>query len=62
MDYDARWIGNELQVINMNGQVLIRKMIKSKVETIDIYKLQPGLYFVKAEKEGERIMQKFVKQ
>ena len=62
MDYDARWIGSELQVINMNGQVLVRKMIQSKVETIDIQKLKPGLYFIKAAKDGERILQKFVKQ
>src|SRR5690606_37772064 len=62
MDYDARWIGNELQVINMHGQVLIRKMIQSKVETVDIHKLHRCVYFIKAEREGERMMQKFVKQ
>ena len=62
LEYDARWIGKELQVINMHGQVLIRKMIQAKTMNIDIHQLQPGLYFVKAEKEGERMVQKFVKQ
>ena len=62
LEYDARWIGKELQVINMHGQVLIRKMIQAKTMNIDIHQLQPGLYFVKAEKEGGRMVQKFVKQ
>ncbi len=62
MQYDARWIGKELQVINMHGQILIRKMIQAKTMNLDIHQLKPGLYFIKAEKEGERIMQKFVKQ
>lgn len=62
MQYDESWIGKELQVINMHGQILIRKMIQAKTMNINIQHLPSGLYFAKAEKNGERIMQKFVKQ
>jgi hypothetical protein len=61
MDYDARWIGKELKVFNVTGQLQIRKMITSKIQKLDVSNLKPGIYFISAEKEGEKMLQKFVK-
>lgn len=61
MDYDARWIGKELKVFNVTGQLQIRKMITAKTQKLDVSNLKPGIYFISAEKEGEKMLQKFVK-
>jgi hypothetical protein len=61
MEYDARWIGKELKVFNVTGQLQIRKMITSKIQKLDVSNLKPGIYFISAEKEGEKMLQKFVK-
>ncbi|MDP4262349.1 MAG: M43 family zinc metalloprotease [Bacteroidota bacterium] len=62
ISYDIRWIGKLISLFNMNGQLVIQAPITSKVQTIDISKLKPGLYFISAKKEdGSYIKQKFVK-
>jgi hypothetical protein len=61
VEVDARWIGKDLQVINITGQVQLKTTIISKVQKLDISKLQPGLYFIRAEKQGEKIIEKFIK-
>jgi hypothetical protein len=61
IEYDARWIGKELRVFNINGQLEIRKMITSKIQKLDVRNLKPGIYFISAEKEGEKLLQKFIK-
>ncbi len=60
-EYDERWLGKELHVIDMSGNVLIRKIINKKIQKIDITRLMPGLYYIRAEKDGEKIIKKFVK-
>jgi hypothetical protein len=61
VESDTRWVGKELQIINITGQVQIRKTISSKTQKLDISQLKPGLYFLRAEKQGEKIMEKFIK-
>jgi hypothetical protein len=61
VESDTRWVGKELQVINITGQVQIRKTISSKNQKLDISHLKPGLYFIRVEKQGEKIMEKFIK-
>jgi hypothetical protein len=61
MEYDARWIGKEIMIVNIAGQVQIRQTITSKVQRINISALKPGMYFIRSNKEGEKMMQKFVK-
>jgi hypothetical protein len=61
MEYDARWIGKELKVFNITGQIEIRKIITSKIQKLDVSHLKSGIYFISAEKEGERMLQKFIK-
>lgn len=61
VQYDERWVGKQVQVINLTGQIQLSKAISSKVEKLDISQLKPGIYFLRAEKNGEKMMQKFVK-
>jgi hypothetical protein len=59
--YDERWVGKQIAVINMMGQVQLKKIIGTKIEKVDVSKLKPGIYFIKGNKDGEVMMQKFVK-
>jgi hypothetical protein len=61
LEFDTRWVGKEMQVINISGQVQLRKTILSKVQKLDVSQLRPGVYFIRAEKEGEKIIEKFIK-
>ncbi len=61
VESDTRWVGKELQVINITGQLQLKKTISSKIQKLDISQLKPGLYFIRAEKPGEKIMEKFIK-
>ena len=61
MEYDERWVGKQLQVIDITGKIQIVKTITSKVQKLDISQLAPGVYFLKSEKTGEKMMQKFIK-
>jgi hypothetical protein len=61
IEFDTRWVGKELQVINISGQLQFKKTITSKIQKLDISQLKPGLYFIRAEKQGEKIMEKFIK-
>ena len=61
VESDTRWVGKELQVINITGQLQLKKTISSKNQKLDISQLKPGLYFIRAEKQGEKIMEKFIK-
>lgn len=61
VEFDTRWVGKELKVINISGQTEMRQMISAKIQKLDISRLKPGLYFIKAEKDGDKIIEKFVK-
>jgi hypothetical protein len=61
LDYDERWKGKELQVLDMTGKVLIRKIISSTKQQVDVSRLVPGVYFIRAENAGEKVFTKFVK-
>ena len=61
VEFDTRWVGKELQVINITGQIQFRKTIGSKIQKLDISHLKPGLYFIRAEKQDEKIIEKFIK-
>jgi hypothetical protein len=60
-DYDGRWIGKKLQILDMSGRVVLNKTIGSKIETIDVSRLNAGVYFIRAEKDGEKLSTKFIK-
>lgn len=60
--YDIRWIGKMMSILNVNGQLVMKAPINSKIQKISISKLKPGLYFISAKKDdGSFIKQKFIK-
>jgi hypothetical protein len=60
-EYDERWIGKKMEILDMSGRVVFNKIIGSRIETIDVNRLTAGVYFIRAEKDGERVHAKFVK-
>jgi hypothetical protein len=60
-DYDERWIGKKMEILDMSGRVVFNKIIGSRIETIDVNRLTAGVYFIRAEKDGERLHSKFIK-
>src|SRR5687767_3090766 len=60
-EYDERWLGKELFVIDLNGKLVMKKIINANILELDISKLNAGIYFIRAQKEDENILQKFIK-
>ena len=60
-DYDERWKGKKMEFLDMSGRVVFSKIISSKIETIDVNRLTAGIYFIRAEKDGEKLHAKFIK-
>ncbi|MDP9230449.1 MAG: M43 family zinc metalloprotease [Bacteroidota bacterium] len=60
-EYDTRWIGKEIFILNVMGQIVKSEAISSKVQKIDISGLKSGIYIIRAQKNGEKIIRKFVK-
>jgi hypothetical protein len=60
--YDSRWVGKTIQIYNMAGQIVLKVAVTSKLQKIDINKLQSGVYILAAKKEdGESMKLQFVK-
>lgn len=58
---DDSWVGQKIQIININGIVLQSLQVSSKSQKLSIAALQPGMYFIKAENGSQKFMQKLVK-
>ena len=59
---DERWIGKMISVLNLQGQVVKQVQITSRIQKINISKLQPGVYILTAKKEDwGSIKEKFIK-
>jgi hypothetical protein len=62
LSYDTRWIGNTVRVTSVQGAQLIQSQISSKIVTINVSSLKPGIYFISAKREdGAIIKHKLVK-
>lgn len=62
LSYDTRWIGNTVRVTSVQGAQLIQSQITSKILTINVSSLKPGIYFITAKREdGAIIKHKLVK-
>jgi len=60
-EYDERWIGRKMEILDISGRIVLSKTISSKIEIIDVSRLTAGVYFIRAEKEEEKLHAKFVK-
>lgn len=62
LSYDPRWIGKTIFIMNLQGQTVMTVSITGKIQSINISRLQPGMYFLATKKEdGESIKQKFIR-
>jgi len=62
LEYDSRWIGKSINVMNLSGQVIKVIKIPSKDFEVDLSALPGGVYFLTAKKEdGDFIRHKFIK-
>jgi hypothetical protein len=50
-----------VQVLNLTGVVVFRSMLYPGISELDLSQLQAGMYFVKAEIQGQSMIQKVVK-
>lgn len=63
VSYDVRWIGKILTLYNLQGQQVLHLKISAAVQQYNISRLQPGIYFLRGNKEdGELINFKILKQ
>ena len=62
LSYDIRWIGKNIKIFNIQGQLVKNVIVSSRIQEIDISHLQPGMYFLAAKKDdGESMRQRFIK-
>lgn len=60
--YDARWIGKRIYVTNVSGQQIASEVVTSKIHSLNVDKLRPGIYFLAANNDqGLSMRMKFVK-
>jgi len=60
-EYDIRWLGQELTVLDVAGKVMIRHKVTAAVDEIQLDALKPGIYFIRGQKGNEKILQKIIK-
>ena len=58
---DEDWIGKELRLVSINGSFLQKIIVTSKLQKLNISKLQPGMYILQAENGVKKLKEKFVK-
>lgn len=60
--YDVRWVGKTVSISDISGHIVMQVTITSKIQTVNISRLQIGMYFLSVRKEdGSYIKQKFIK-
>jgi hypothetical protein len=60
-EYNSSWIGKTISIISVNGTILSRVQINSKIQKINLTQLRPGMYFIQGENAGQKIREKFVR-
>ena len=55
------WIGRTISIININGVVVLKTQINSKLQKVNLSRLNAGIYFIQGENGKERIREKFVR-
>ncbi len=61
LSYDERWVGQNILVLNISGQEVLKSKVSSKVHRLDVSSLKPGIYFIRMQKPGESLLFKFTK-
>lgn len=58
---DENWTGKTISIVNMNGIVVLKVRVSSKIQKINLAYLKAGMYFIQGENGTEKIREKFVK-
>jgi Pregnancy-associated plasma protein-A/Secretion system C-terminal sorting domain len=62
VEYDPRWIGKTINVTNMSGIVVMRILIRSVMQEVNLSSLRTGTYILSAKKDDDQIIRhKFFK-
>jgi hypothetical protein len=59
--YNTNWIGKTVSIVNINGILVSKVVISSKIQKINISQLASGMYFIQAENGVQKLREKFIK-
>ena len=59
--YNASWIGKEISIYNVNGNLVKKIIVASKTQKIPINDLTAGMYFLQAQNDAEKLNRRIVK-
>jgi hypothetical protein len=60
-EYNADWMGKTVSIVNIEGVIVMRIQINSKVQKINLSQLRSGMYFIQAENGSQKLREKFIK-
>lgn len=60
-EYNENWIGKSVSIVNINGAVVSKNRISSKIQQLNLSQLAPGMYFIQAENGMQKLRAKFIK-
>jgi len=55
------WIGKTISIVNINGATVLKVQITSKTQTLNLYQLKTGMYFIQGENDSQKLRQKFIR-
>jgi len=58
---DDRWIGSDVVITDLNGQVILHHIITTKSDKIIVTSLKPGIYLLNGNNKGGKLLLKFIK-
>lgn len=59
--YNDRWIGKTISIVNMNGVVISKVRVSSLSQKLSLSTLKAGMYFIQGENEDQKLREKFIK-
>jgi len=59
--YNPDWIGKTVSVVNINGAVISKFTITSRIQQVDVSSLAPGMYFIQGENGSQKLRNKFIR-
>lgn len=60
-DHNTTWVGKTVSIINLNGTIVSRIQVTSKLQKVNVSSLRAGMYFIQGENGEEKLREKFVK-
>lgn len=60
-EYNANWVGETISIVNIEGVVVSRVQIISKIQKINLSQLNAGMYFIQVGNGVQKLREKFIK-